>query len=303
MESRDLLPILTPGTPVLTRADKRVHIGTDPRTALVVDVGPNVTATAVTEVLKRLRTPQRYRHVRRAVRSSGLTVTAFWSILDQLVDNGKAVEPTDHRSPLRIAVAGHGELADVLLNGRVPVGTTTEPYDPEVLPGPGGQRPSLVVIADQPVADPAVWHPLMMAAVPHLPVYVRDDVGTVGPLVLPGLSSCLRCLNLHLTDVDPAWPLLAATLHSIAGASSTATRFATAALALAQIDELATKLRVRDAQPPSTLGNTIEFCPHPSTVRTIDAPVHPRCDCTTINRVGPRPRLSSILNHAAKGHH
>jgi hypothetical protein len=30
----------------------------------------------------------------------------------------------------------------------------------------------------------------------------------VGPFVVPGRTACLRCLDLHRTDGDPAWPLL-----------------------------------------------------------------------------------------------
>lgn len=41
---------------------------------------------------------------------------------------------------------------------------------------------------------------------PHLPVSVhRGHVG-VGPLVIPGKTPCLRCLYLHRSDADPAWP-------------------------------------------------------------------------------------------------
>jgi len=37
----------------------------------------------------------------------------------------------------------------------------------------------------------------------------------VGPLVVPGDGPCLRCLDLHRTDADPAWPAL---LHRLAAA-------------------------------------------------------------------------------------
>ena len=36
--------------------------------------------------------------------------------------------------------------------------------------------------------------------------------GPVGPLVLPGSTGCLRCLDLHRCDRDPDWPLVAAQL-------------------------------------------------------------------------------------------
>jgi hypothetical protein len=53
---------------------------------------------------------------------------------------------------------------------------------------------------------------LLPAGVAHLAVEVRDTVGVVGPLVLPGRTACLRCLDLTRADRDPDWPVLAAQL-------------------------------------------------------------------------------------------
>lgn len=46
----------------------------------------------------------------------------------------------------------------------------------------------------------------MRHGVPHLLVHVVEITGVVGPLVVPGASSCLRCHDLHRTDRDPHWP-------------------------------------------------------------------------------------------------
>ena len=62
----------------------------------------------------------------------------------------------------------------------------------------------LVVLSDFLVADPRVVRDLHAARVPHLPVRVRDGAGLVGPLVIPGVTSCLRCADLHRSDRDAA---------------------------------------------------------------------------------------------------
>jgi hypothetical protein len=49
----------------------------------------------------------------------------------------------------------------------------------------------LVVLSDYLVADPRMVHDLHRQRVPHLPVRVRDGTGLVGPLVIPGVTSCL----------------------------------------------------------------------------------------------------------------
>jgi hypothetical protein len=41
---------------------------------------------------------------------------------------------------------------------------------------------------------------------PHLHVGIRHTKAVVGPLVIPGLTSCIRCDFLHRRDQDPTWP-------------------------------------------------------------------------------------------------
>ena len=302
MTARDALPVLTSGTPVLARPGHRVHIGSDPRTALIIDLAPTVTVSRVVALLQRLRTPQRFLHLRRAVRASGLTVTAFWAIVDRLVDAGKAHPPTaTRRLPFRVGVIGHGEVAGLLLSELPGDGHLVAPYDPAALFRSGATRPHLVVVADQPVADPALWEPLVAASVPHLSAYVDDDVGVVGPLVLPGLSSCLRCVDLHRVDFDPDWAVLAAALHGVAGSGAPSTERATAAIAGAQIAEVAHRLRAQTADPPSITGRILQFRPAPSTVDSLPAPVHPRCSCRANDGTAHGSPESTILDHAAKG--
>lgn len=51
--------------------------------------------------------------------------------------------------------------------------------------------------------------------IPHLPVVFGDAGITVGPFVRPGAGPCLRCVDLHRTDADPAWPAMATQLHTL----------------------------------------------------------------------------------------
>src|SRR5215467_5801253 len=72
------------------------------------------------------------------------------------------------------------------------------------------RRPDLVILADSHGRE----LPGMLAghAVPHLAASASEAIGVVGPLVLPGRSACLRCLDLARTERDPAWPLILAQL-------------------------------------------------------------------------------------------
>ena len=45
---------------------------------------------------------------------------------------------------------------------------------------------------------------------PHLAVWAGEAIGVIGPLVRPGRSACLRCVDLRKADADPQWPKILA---------------------------------------------------------------------------------------------
>ena len=71
-------------------------------------------------------------------------------------------------------------------------------------------RPDLVVLVGVP--DPQVGERLMAHGLPHLVAAGIEAIGLVGPLVVPGRTACLRCLDLTRAELDPAWPLILAQL-------------------------------------------------------------------------------------------
>lgn len=73
---------------------------------------------------------------------------------------------------------------------------------------------TLAVIVGSYAIEPARHGPWLRRDVPHLPVVFSDGGVDVGPLVRPGRGPCVRCVDLHRADADPAWPAMAAQLHS-----------------------------------------------------------------------------------------
>jgi hypothetical protein len=139
-------------------------------------------------------------------------------------------------------------------------------------------RPDLVVLAGGPGTDPAVVERLVRAGVPHLVTRVRETTGVVGPLVVPGRSSCQRCHDLHRADRDPAWPSIAAQLaaaprHRVAACD---TVLAAAVAAHAALQALAWL----DGDPaPAAVDGTLEIAQRDGRVRRRSWPVHPACGC------------------------
>jgi hypothetical protein len=69
----------------------------------------------------------------------------------------------------------------------------------------------------------------------HLPVSFERGRMTVGPVVLPGVSPCLACRDLHERDRDPAWPRMHAQLIGRSAGAIGAARIAEAAALVARL--------------------------------------------------------------------
>lgn len=109
----------------------------------------------------------------------------------------------------------------------------------------------------------------------HLAVWLRDGAVLVGPLVRPGLSPCLRCVDQHRRDRDPDWPLLAvqlATSKAVPEPCETAIAALGAGVAVREV------LEHLDGGDPESLGGTIEVTPS-GRIRRRSWPVHPACGC------------------------
>ena len=139
------------------------------------------------------------------------------------------------------------------------------------------RRASLVIMADSHRRElPAA---LTQKLVPHLAVSASEAIGVVGPLVLPGQSACLRCLDLTRAERDPAWPLILAQLSAQAGADppgcdtvlATTVAAQAVAQALAFIDE--------DGRAPAVTNGTLELVLPGWQWRRRTWPPHPRCGC------------------------
>jgi bacteriocin biosynthesis cyclodehydratase domain-containing protein len=137
--------------------------------------------------------------------------------------------------------------------------------------------PTLAILADAVVPAPPLVEALVRDRVPHLPVRVHERTGIVGPLVVPGRSSCLHCADLRRTELDPCWPSVAAQLAGRSRQADLACAQALAALAVAQT------LRFLAWRPPQhhppVWNAAVELDPFESLAVTRDWPPHPACSC------------------------
>ena len=280
--------LLDPGMPVLLRPDGAVQIGWDPARAVLVRPPSGLGAGGLAAVLRALFAPLSTAELHRLARARGLDdIAGFDEMLAGLVSAGVLTER--NRRPggraggraLSIRVHGSGPLSELLVDGLRCSGARVG-HSSRVSAAGTPDGVDLVVLADQLAADPRLVRDLQGAGVPHLPVRVRDGVGIVGPLVIPGLSSCLCCADLHRTDRDAAWPALAAQLREVIGTADRPTMLATAALALGQLQQIITAVRagsVSAPPAPATLNATVEVDVASQSIRARRWTRHPLCGC------------------------
>lgn len=153
--------------------------------------------------------------------------------------------------------------------------------------------PDLAVLASHGDAD--LTHPdtLRQQRLPHLVATVREATGVVGPLVVPGLSACVRCQHAHRADRDAAWPRLAAQLDAARRGGDPAVVLATSVAALAadqalayldHLDESGDLRASPDAiRAPAdwlpVLSGSLELPDSGWRWRRRSWPPHPRCGC------------------------
>jgi bacteriocin biosynthesis cyclodehydratase domain-containing protein len=266
----------------LLRPDGVVQVGWDPRRAVLVRPPSGMTSKALADLLRRLQSGATPAEIQSE--AVGIDPDRITELFSSLVDAGLVTTTARRRSrAASIRIHGRGPLSD-LLGGALRCSGAQITHSSRTHAGAPTESTDLAVLTDFLVSDPRVVRDLHAAEVPHLPVRVRDGVGLVGPLVIPGVTSCLECADLHRSDRDAAWPALAAQLRDTVGNADRATMLATAALALNQIDHVISAVRdehpaSRSPTPPPTLDATLEFDVNVGSVVARRWSRHPHCSC------------------------
>jgi hypothetical protein len=146
-----------------------------------------------------------------------------------------------------------------------------------------GSRPPVAVVvcaaadADLPWTDPELCDDLLADGVVHLPVAVAGRGARVGPMVVPGLTPCLWCLDLRAVDSDSAWPALADQLrlrHAVARAHDGVLACTAALVAVGQVVCL-----VDGLHEPSTYSHQVHLQAPSTLPREVEVVRHPACGC------------------------
>jgi bacteriocin biosynthesis cyclodehydratase domain-containing protein len=136
--------------------------------------------------------------------------------VDALLDRvGPALVPAPRPHQLgSVVVSGVGAAADRIRYALEERGLLQR----EVV---AGSRPDLAVLVAHFVVDPADRARWLSLDVPHATVLLGDSEARIGPIVEPGITPCLHCLELERRDADAAWPAIASQLWGRAASVDT----------------------------------------------------------------------------------
>src|SRR5271165_171955 len=162
---------LDPALPVLLRPDGAVQVGWSPRRAVLIQPPRGLTP-------------------------AGVAAGELGDLVAKLVAAGVATRGRRQRpvQSASIRVHGRGPLSDLLLEALRCSGARVK-QSSQAHAAVTSAEADLVVLSDNLVADPRMLRDLHSQGVAHLAVRVRDGTGLVGPLVIPGVTSCLGCYN------------------------------------------------------------------------------------------------------------
>jgi hypothetical protein len=307
-------PKLLPHAPVVRRGDQEFQVGLDPSTALIFTgsgFGELLAALDGSQTLAGVRTAGRRAglaigHVDRALRL--LTAAGL------LGDRPSAGAPGT-LSGCRVRLIGAGPVGQQVARLLVASGLgelhifDDHPPELDLYPSAGvrgtrseslrsalaGRSPGVVTslthwsrpegsvidltvaVADGPEIDRTITDHLVRLDHPHLVIRSLGNGACVGPLVLAGRTSCLRCHDLTRRDADRQWPVVLEQLSRVRLEMPEAVAAWAAAYASAQA------LAFLNGAAPELAGATAELLAPDFTARLRFWPAHPNCGCSWLS--------------------
>ena len=171
------------------------------------------------------------------------------------------------RAPAASAAAGRPAPGSTGLGGTVQARRPTQVSQPE-----------LVILVGRAPGELAAQ--LARDRVPHLAVMAGEAIGIVGPLVVPGQTACLRCLDYVRAGNDPAWPLILAQLSRRRPEPPACDAVLAATVAAQAAAQAVTAIEQAPIASPAANG-TLELVLPDWRWRRRTWPPHPACPCAT----------------------
>lgn len=142
----------------------------------------------------------------------------------------------------------------------------------------GVSADAVLVLAEEEI-DRARLDPWLAASVPHLPIRCLEGTVVIGPLVVPGRTACLRCLDAHRTQDDPGYRLRLARRTAAARRDGVAEPIDLARAQLAVSWAVRDLVSHLDGGRPATRSATVHLPPDLAELTVVAWLRHPECGC------------------------
>ena len=204
-------------------------------------------------------------------------------LLARLTEAGLLADGPPTRPLLAVKVHGKGRVADEITRLLSPARA------------PRGAERLHVVASDSLESDRVLAADLLEARAPHILVRADEDHACVGPLVVPGLTSCLNCTDLERRDLDPTWPVQAFQMSRARTEADPVLSAWAAALAVAQVRAHAAGLAGEAA------STTIEMSRQDGRVTYRGWHRHPDCSCRAAGAPEENPAAGPVRPERSSG--
>jgi bacteriocin biosynthesis cyclodehydratase domain-containing protein len=259
--------------PLVWRDPFSLQLGVDPSRVILREV-----TTADERMIHALSAGVSRSGLSMIARSSGATEGDVARLLERITpvllpDPPADVTPT-------VSIVGVGRTVDLiataLTEARVAITVSDSPGDEQ-----GDAPGDLGIAVGHYVLDPHLYGFWLRRDLPHLPVIFGDGDATVGPLVEPGTTPCLYCLEHYRRDVDRSWSAIASQLWGRRSAAETP-------LVSREAAAMATRMVMRrldrgsPAGAPSAAAASFRIDTQSGDVTRREWMPHPDCGCTTL---------------------
>jgi len=142
------------------------------------------------------------------------------------------------------------------------------------------QKMDCAVLISHQVLEPRRYAPWVSRDVPHISVSFDADFATVSPMIIPGQTACLFCLENMRADQNSNWPVLASQLiASQKKFDDAASQLFAAGIVIQKILTRIDKVAGFDLATENLTGYSLNL--KSGEITEFIWPLHPACTCAT----------------------
>jgi bacteriocin biosynthesis cyclodehydratase domain-containing protein len=253
--------------PLVWRDPFSLQFGVDPARVVLRDV-----STADERIIHALSTGVGSSGLAMIAQSSGASDQDLARLMQQL-EPLLMPEASPARAVPVVAIAGTGRTVDLIAESLVASGLRVS-----VSATPSDKTSDLGIAVGHYVLDPTAHGHWLRRDIPHLAITFGESGATVGPLVEPGRTPCLYCLEFYRRDADASWAAIASQLW---GRRSLAETPLLAREVAARAARLVVQ-RVREGAQPPPIGTTaasVRIDTETGAITRREWLPHPACGC------------------------